>query len=185
MEQNGTSIKNSHICFLTKQPKQFSGKKWDLGNKNSRALGNWSALLFWSISKVGWEDPLEKEMATHKGILAWKIPWMEDPVGYSPWGRKELDRTERLNFRFFTFLPGWFTTEPVDIIRTIRNSFSRAGWWGCFPWGSWGRQYRVIFCANRSFVLSSPSDQNNTGMAANGRCWKWKDLLATDRGCCC
>ena len=28
---------------------------------------------------LGWEDPLEKEMATHSSTLAWKIPWMEDP----------------------------------------------------------------------------------------------------------
>ena len=28
---------------------------------------------------LGWEDPLEKEMATHSSILAWKIPWMEEP----------------------------------------------------------------------------------------------------------
>ena len=28
---------------------------------------------------LGWEDPLEKEMATYSSILAWKIPWMEDP----------------------------------------------------------------------------------------------------------
>ena len=37
-------------------------------------------------------------MATHASILAWKIPWTEDPgAGYSPWGRKELDTTERLS----------------------------------------------------------------------------------------
>ena len=28
---------------------------------------------------LGWEDPLEKEMATHSSILAWKIPWTEEP----------------------------------------------------------------------------------------------------------
>ena len=28
---------------------------------------------------LGWEDPLEKEMATHSSILAWRIPWTEDP----------------------------------------------------------------------------------------------------------
>ena len=28
---------------------------------------------------LGWEDPLEKEMATHSGILAWEIPWTEEP----------------------------------------------------------------------------------------------------------
>ena len=32
----------------------------------------------WVLS-LGWEDPLEKEMATHSSILAWKIPWMEEP----------------------------------------------------------------------------------------------------------
>ena len=46
----------------------------------------------WSL---GQEDPLEKEMATHSSILAWKIPWMEDP-----WGRKELDTTEWLRFHY-------------------------------------------------------------------------------------
>ena len=30
---------------------------------------------------LGWEDPLEKEMATHSGILAWEIPWTEEPGG--------------------------------------------------------------------------------------------------------
>ena len=29
------------------------------------------------LRSLGWEDPLEKEMATHSSILAWKIPWME------------------------------------------------------------------------------------------------------------
>ena len=33
-------------------------------------------------------------MATHSSTLAWKIPWTESVVGYSPWGRKELDMTE-------------------------------------------------------------------------------------------
>ena len=31
------------------------------------------------VQSLGWEDPLEKEMATHSSILAWKIPWTEDP----------------------------------------------------------------------------------------------------------
>ena len=40
---------------------------------------------------LGQEDPLEKEMATHCSILAWKIPWTEESGGYSPWGLKESD----------------------------------------------------------------------------------------------
>ena len=43
---------------------------------------------------LSWEDPLEKEMATHSSILAWRIPWTEDLAGYSPWGHKESDTTE-------------------------------------------------------------------------------------------
>ena len=45
-------------------------------------------------------DILEKEMATHSSVLAWKIPGVEEPVGCSPWGREELDMTERLHFHF-------------------------------------------------------------------------------------
>ena len=47
------------------------------------------------VQSLGWEDSLEKEMATHSSTLAQKIPWMEEPgAGYCPWGRKELDTTE-------------------------------------------------------------------------------------------
>ena len=37
------------------------------------------------VQYVGREDPLEVEVTTHSGILAWEIPWTEEPVGYSPW----------------------------------------------------------------------------------------------------
>ena len=40
------------------------------------------------VRSLGWEDPLVKEMATHSGTLAWKIPWPRSLVGYSPWGRR-------------------------------------------------------------------------------------------------
>ena len=39
-------------------------------------------------------------MAPHSGTLTWKIPWMEEPGGFSPWGREESDTTERLHFHF-------------------------------------------------------------------------------------
>ena len=45
------------------------------------------------VRSLGQEDPLEKEMTTHSSTLAWKIPWMEELVGYSPQGRKESDMT--------------------------------------------------------------------------------------------
>ena len=42
----------------------------------------------------GREDPLEKEMATHSSILAWGIPWTDEPGRYIPRGHKQLDTTE-------------------------------------------------------------------------------------------
>ena len=45
------------------------------------------------VQSLGREDLLEKEMATHSSILAWKIPWTEEPMGYSPQDPKELDMT--------------------------------------------------------------------------------------------
>ena len=39
-------------------------------------------------------DLLEEGMATHSSILAWRIPWTEKPVGYSPGGHNELDMSE-------------------------------------------------------------------------------------------
>ena len=48
------------------------------------------------VHSLGPEDPLEKGMATHSSILASKIPWTKEPMGYSPWDHKELDTTQRL-----------------------------------------------------------------------------------------
>ena len=42
------------------------------------------------VQSLGWEDLLEKEMATHSSILAWKIPWTEEPGSYSPWGSQRV-----------------------------------------------------------------------------------------------
>ena len=39
---------------------------------------------------LGWEDPLEKEMAIHSSILAWKIPWTEEPGGVQSTGSQRV-----------------------------------------------------------------------------------------------
>ena len=46
------------------------------------------------VRSLGQEDPLEKEMATHVSILAWEIPWTEEPTGLQSMGLQELDMTE-------------------------------------------------------------------------------------------
>ena len=50
------------------------------------------------VQALGWEDPLEKEMAIHSS--PGKSHGQRSLVGYSLWGRKELDTTERLHFHF-------------------------------------------------------------------------------------
>ena len=40
--------------------------------------------------------PLEEDMATHSNILAWRIPWTEELVGYNTWGCKESNMTDQL-----------------------------------------------------------------------------------------
>ena len=51
------------------------------------------------VRSLGWENSLEKEMATHSSTLPYKIPWMEEPgTGYCPWGCKESDKTEQLHY---------------------------------------------------------------------------------------
>ena len=49
------------------------------------------------VRSLGWEDPLEKELATHSGILAWRISWTEEPGGLQSMDHKELDTTEQLS----------------------------------------------------------------------------------------
>ena len=46
------------------------------------------------VRSLGQQDPLEKGMATHSSILAGAFQGQRSVVGYSPWGRKELDTTE-------------------------------------------------------------------------------------------
>ena len=60
----------------------------------AQTVENLPAMQETHVQSLGQEDALEKGMATHSSILAWRVPWTEELVGYSPWGRKELDTTE-------------------------------------------------------------------------------------------
>ena len=62
----------------------------------AQRLNRLPAMRETGVRSLGWEDPLEKEMAPHSSTLPWKIPWMEEPGGLqsSPQGRRESERTE-------------------------------------------------------------------------------------------
>ena len=69
---------------------------------------------------MGQEDPLEKEMATHSSILAWRIPW--SLVSYSLWGHKESDMTERLTLYYRAKrVEQGVNTEKAELLDVGRN----------------------------------------------------------------
>ena len=53
------------------------------------------------VQSLGQEDTLEKEIATHSSILAWRTPWTEEPGGPQFMGHKELDTTAQLTLSYF------------------------------------------------------------------------------------
>ena len=54
------------------------------------------------VRSLGQEDPLEKGMTTHSSILAWEIPWTEEPGGLQFMGHKKSDMSERLILSLFS-----------------------------------------------------------------------------------
>ena len=52
----------------------------------AQTVKNLSAMQETQVQSLGQEDPLEKEMATHSSILAWRIPWTEEPGGRQSMG---------------------------------------------------------------------------------------------------
>ena len=56
----------------------------------AQTVKNLPAMWETRLQSLGWEDPLEKEMETYSSILAWEIPWTEEPGGLHPWGRKRV-----------------------------------------------------------------------------------------------
>ena len=70
---------------------------------------------------------LEKAMATHSSILAWKILW-KSLVGYSPWSHLESDTNERLHFHFSLSCIGEGKGKPLQC-SCLENHRDRGGWW--------------------------------------------------------
>ena len=59
----------------------------------AQSIKNMPAMQDTRVQFLGREDPLEKEMATHSSILAWRIPWTEEPGGLQSMGSQESDMT--------------------------------------------------------------------------------------------
>ena len=78
---------------------KFSGEgighplQYSLASLVAQLVKNPSEMQETWVRSLSWEDSLEKGMATHSSILAWRIPLTEEPAGYSPWVCKESDTT--------------------------------------------------------------------------------------------
>ena len=83
--------------------------------------------LVWSL---GWEDPLEKEIATYSCILAWEIPWTEEPGGYSPWGRRRVryDWVTKQQQQHIFMLHNPVPPHPSNVILSIPQVYTHSPW---------------------------------------------------------
>ena len=112
-------------------------------------VGKVISLLF----KMMFRSVMEKAMATHSSTLAWKIPWMEEPVGCSPWGRKELDMTECLHFHFSLSFIGEGNGNPLQY-SCLENPRDCRAWWAAV-YGvaeSWTRLKRLNSSSSRYVI---------------------------------
>ena len=79
IDQNIGSLRKQHILF------SFSCRDFPGGSDGKESAKMWKT----QVRSLGWEDTLEKGVATHSSIFAWRSPWTEEPDSYSPWGCKE------------------------------------------------------------------------------------------------
>ena len=63
---------------------------WCRGASLTQMVKNIPAMWETWVRSLGWEGPLEKEMATHSSVLAWRIPWTEEPGGLQPTGSQRV-----------------------------------------------------------------------------------------------
>ena len=86
------------------------------------------------VGSLGWEDTLEKEMATHSSILAWKIPWPEEPVGLQSMGSWRVGHDWATSLSLFTFMHWKRKWQPTPVFLPGESQ----GWGslvGCRLWG--------------------------------------------------
>ena len=96
----GGSEKQSNILSVGTR---FSGLSLRYLYKNPPAIQETACNQETWVQSLRWEDPLEKEMTTDSSILAWKIPWTEEPQGLQSMGSQELDATKRRNHQWLNY----------------------------------------------------------------------------------
>ena len=88
------------MCEVVQYHLMVNYKKVRCINPKTQTEKNLPAMQETQVRSLGWEDPLEKGVATHSSILAWEISRTEEPGRLHPWGCKESDMTQQLTLSF-------------------------------------------------------------------------------------
>ena len=107
IKYNGKQFQKYHICIcIIESYKQKRVTLWNLvmyASLVAQRLKHLPAMQETWVWSLGWEDPLEKEMATHSSIFAWRIPWTEEPGGLQSTGLQRVGH-DWPNLLYFTFI---------------------------------------------------------------------------------
>ena len=88
--------------------KAYASLTWtSLASLEAQMVKNLPAAQETRVRSLGQEDPLEKVLATHSSILAWRIPWTEEPDGLQSMGSHRVGHDWATNTFFFTYFSAW------------------------------------------------------------------------------
>ena len=82
----------------------------------AQLVKNLPAMQETQVPSLGWEDPLEKEITTHPSILAWRIPWTEEPGGLQSMVLQPVEQDCETTFTFKIVLPPCTALKIVVVI---------------------------------------------------------------------
>ena len=85
-----TQFTSSRTGFWTQASRLQNWSSLPLSSLVAQMVKHLPAMRETQVWSLGWEDPLEKEVATHSSILSWKIPWMEEPGGLQSMGSQRV-----------------------------------------------------------------------------------------------
>ena len=79
---------------MEQEGEAISSQKTQKVSQRAQMVKNLPAMQETQVQSLDWEDPLEESMAPHSSILAWRIPWTEEPGGLESIGSQKVDTTE-------------------------------------------------------------------------------------------
>ena len=111
------------------------------------------------VQSLGWEDPLEKEMAMYSSILAWKIPWTEDASGLQSIELQRVGHTHKANIRMYFYVKQrHYFADKGPSSQSCGFSSSHVWMWELEKKESWALKNWCFWTMVLEKTLESPSD---------------------------